>query len=283
MNVRRKVGHRPAASFIGSRLSYAVSLPISGFASRKVAPWTVDQWSESYFDAARARLLAAEPGVQRLMAGEAILADAMGDVIREMAHNIGGGIAARTLLAKLAGDRAKPEDLDNLLRGLPGNVTTEMDLRVGDLADIVRQHPALATHLNQDDPVAALATVEEVDGGDEFRVAWNEFLDQYGMRGPSEIDISRARWNDNPTSLLQVVNGNQHQTVPAPTVRITRLWKWKGLAAGERLVDAADYGLLGPLRARVARRMVRVSRNLMAVREHPKYLIIRIWVWCASK
>ena len=171
----------------------------------------VDQWSESYFDAARARLLAAEPGVQRLMAGEAILANAMGDIIREMAHNIGGGFASRRLLMKLAGDRAEPQDLDNLLRGLPGNVTTEMDLRVGDLADIVRQHPALATHLNQDDLVAALASVEEVEGGDEFRIAWNEFLDQYGMRGPSEIDISRARWNDDPTSLLQVVNGNQHQ------------------------------------------------------------------------
>jgi pyruvate,water dikinase len=50
----------------------------------------------------------------------------------------------------------------------------------------------------------------------------------------------------------------------------------EGEAAGERLVTAVNHGLLGPLKAKVVRRLVRAGRNLASLREHPKFLLIQL-------
>jgi pyruvate,water dikinase len=49
----------------------------------------------------------------------------------------------------------------------------------------------------------------------------------------------------------------------------------EGEAAAERLIASARKGIFGFIRARIARRLTRVVRNYAAVREHPKYMLIR--------
>jgi len=121
---------------------------------------------------------------------------------------LAAGFMARLLLERMTLGYTDPNDLEALVRGLSGNVTTEMDLEVGDLADVARQSPALVAHLSQHDVMTVLETAAKVEGGPAFLAAWQGFMTRYEMRGPSEIDISRKRWREDPSSLLQVIIGN---------------------------------------------------------------------------
>jgi pyruvate,water dikinase len=228
-------------------------------------------------DGIEAELAAASPGAERLTVARKILATSLEVVLRTVAHNIGAGFVSQLLVRKLAGDRAEPEDLNAFMRGLSGNVATEMDLEVGDLADAARRSPALVAHLQQyDDARAALNTLDRVEGGPAFRVQWDRFMASYGMRGPSEIDITRPRWADDPTSLVQMVLGNLGQAEPGLHRRRHAELAAEGEAAAARLAEAVRHGPAGPLKAAVVRRQTRVARKLMAVREHPKFLLVRI-------
>ena len=183
---------------------------------------------------------------------------------------------ANRLLGQLMRELGDADDLVAVARGLPGNVTTEMDLAVGDLADIARRSSDLVHHLRCSDAGTALTTARTIPGGGDFMAAWDRFIACYGMRGPSEIDISRPGWAEAPRSLLQMVIANlQNSTSGAHRAKQAQLAA-AGEAAGERLITAARRGPGGPLRAALVRRLVRVARNLAPIREHPKYAIMRL-------
>ncbi|HEY65628.1 MAG TPA: hypothetical protein G4O02_13760, partial [Caldilineae bacterium] len=123
------------------------------------------------------------------------------------APHLAAGIIATQLLHGLMGNRVDDEVLAALGRGLVGNIETEMDLAVGDLADAARASQALLSHLGQThiDAKTRLAQAAELPGGEAFLQAWNRFTDLYGARGPAELDLSQPRWSEDPSSLLQVV------------------------------------------------------------------------------
>lgn len=186
------------------------------------------------------------------------------------------GVAAHRILAGSA-KKAWADDVrdqvDRLLRGLPGGVTTEMDLKVGDLADIVRPHEALAKLLQAGEWNAIRAQLPVVEGGPEFLQAMEIFVARYGDRGAGEIDISRIRWRDNPSMLLRVINGGSkdgaHRQQFAQQVK-------DGQDAQRQLVEAAGRGAFGFLRRAWVRRLCRVARFGMGLREHPKFAIVRL-------
>src|SRR5690606_17598800 len=98
-------------------------------------------------------------------------------------------------------------DLEAIRSGLRGNVTTQMDLEIGDLADLVRESKGLTAWLREQQR-PSLAELAARDDAGPFVAALERFLAEYGMRGGSEIDISRPRWRDDPTPVLQVIRGN---------------------------------------------------------------------------
>ena len=100
-------------------------------------------------------------------------------------------------------------------QGVEGNATTEMDLLLGDIADLLRGKPRLIEFLKREDPRTALSRIAREEGGSEFSEAIGRFFDTYGMRGPSEIDISRPRWREDPRPIIQMLLGN----VTSPTAR----------------------------------------------------------------
>jgi phosphohistidine swiveling domain-containing protein len=242
----------------------------------------VESFSESLIAETRARLAAAAPGGARLREARRVLSELMSRVF-VLPPNILGGVIANGLLGKwvrrgvLGGTE---EDLSALERGLPGNVTTEMDLAVGDLTDRVRPHPALAAVLRDRPAAEALASAREVEGGPAFLDAWRAFLECYGMRGPGEIDLSRPRYKDEPAPLIAAIVGalgpagvgrsaGEHRAHHAALSA-------QAEAAGERIIAASRRGLTGGLRARLARRWVRLARAGMGLREHPKFLLVRV-------
>ncbi|WNG16996.1 phosphoenolpyruvate synthase [Cystobacter fuscus] len=242
----------------------------------------VETFSESLLAEMRARLTAAAPGGERLREARRVLSELMSRVLA-LPPNILAGVVAKGLLGQaierglLGGTR---EELSALERGLPGNVTTEMDLAVGDLADLVRPHPALTAVLRDRPAPEALAAARELEGGPAFLAAWRSFLERYGMRGPGEVDLSRPRYKEDPSLLLAAIVGGAG---PAGASRAAGEHRAhhsaltaRAEAAGERLIAASRRGLTGGLRARLARRWVSLARAGMGLREHPKFLLVRV-------
>ncbi|WNG57914.1 phosphoenolpyruvate synthase [Archangium gephyra] len=243
----------------------------------------VEAFSESRVAGVRARLAAAAPGAARLREARRALSELFTEVVLFVAPNIGVGILGNRLLHHLNRRGligGTEEDLSALERGLPGNVTTEMDLAVGDLTDRVRPYPALAELLRSRPATEALAAARDVDGGPAFLEAWRAFLERYGMRGPGEVDLSRPRYKDEPAPLIAAIVGGlgpasanraagEHRAHHAALAA-------KAEAAGQRVIAASRGGLFGWLRARLARRWAKVTRTGMGLREHPKYLLVRV-------
>ncbi len=188
------------------------------------------------------------------------------------------GMVAGALLQKMMAKRADPNDLSAIQRGLQGNVATEMNLAVGDLADAARVSSSVATHLRQTDIDAKtrLAGLAAFPGGKAFLKKWNDFLHRYGARGPSEIDLSQPRWSEDPSSLLQmVVNAMGHRQPGAHHVHYRHLTV-EGSNAARNLVATANDGRFGWLQGRLAQRLIRLYRNLAPLREHHKFLAVRL-------
>ncbi|MCB0032796.1 MAG: hypothetical protein KDE51_02155, partial [Anaerolineales bacterium] len=223
---------------------------------------------------------AAPAGVARLQKAQQLTTRAFMDVAWLWPHYIAGSILATKLLERMMHGRVSDDDLAALGRGLYGNVTTEMDMAVGDVADAARPYAALVRHLSQPDLPAAqlLSQAADFEGGDEFLEAWHHFLKLYGMRGPSEIDIARPRWQEEPSSLLQMIVGNlQHGEQGAHRQHHRQLVE-EGDAAAQRVMAAAGRGPRGWL----VKRLVDALRHLPAVREHPKFMLIRL-MWLVKQ
>src|SRR6185295_19106116 len=106
---------------------------------------------------------------------------------------------------KLLGGDAKPGDLQTVLRGLPNNVTTEMDLALWDLAGRIRKDDA-ATRALSSRPTAELSR-DYLAGNlpPALQDGLAGFLSRYGHRAVAEIDIGMPRWSDDPTHILGVL------------------------------------------------------------------------------
>jgi pyruvate,water dikinase len=227
---------------------------------------------------ARARIAAGSTPGDRIRACAAEM-NAIFWRVRRYLPWLGGGVIAHRLLTRLvrgAWADGVRDDVDVLLRGLRGNVTTEMDLAVGDLADLVRPHAALRALLVDHSWAEIVAQIDGVEGGPEFRAALQRFLARYGDRSASEIDASRPRWRDDPALLLRTITGGLAAGEIGAHRRKHEAQVAAGDAAASRLVAAAGRGFVGLVRGRLVARLVRVVRLGLALREHPKFIVIQI-------
>ncbi len=193
------------------------------------------------------------------------------------AHLVASLLAIK-LLDSVMRKRAETAHLDALMRGLEGNVTTEMDLAVGDLADAARASTALSDHLVDDsiELQARLQQAKKLPGGDAFIAKWEEFLTLYGARGPSEIDLYRPRWREDANSLMVMVAGMLKSGEKGSHRAHYQKLITQNALASKAIVEAAGGGLFGFIRKPLVRRLVYVIRELFPLREHHKFLIIKM-------
>src|SRR5262245_43275056 len=228
------------------------------------------EYIDATIEKERAALEAAAPGAARYDAACAQASGLFLNVFTRIIPILISAVLAQVLLNRLLRGRGVDRELASFAQGLDGNVTTGMDLELGDLADLARGAPAVVAHLRSADPRRALDTIGEVAGGGDVRGAMQGFLGKYGMRCGSEIDISRPRWREDPAPLVQMLVGNlAREERGAHRAHHARL-KEQSLAAAERMIAAAS-----PMKRPLVRRLVRVCRQNMAIREHPKFLLIR--------
>lgn len=177
----------------------------------------------------------------------------------------------KKLLAKWLGDT---ESFHALGRSLPGNVTSELGLMIGDLADIARSNSQLLDYLQKAKDADFYKGLNEIPNCDSFRMKLEEFMRLYGMRCPGEIDISKPRWHEVPTTLVSSIMS--HIRTMAPGEHRTKFQE----AAREAERVAKDIieqvrKHKGSIRAKILRRLIHVYRNLGGLREHHKYLLIQ--------
>ncbi|MDF2840953.1 MAG: phosphoenolpyruvate synthase/pyruvate phosphate dikinase, partial [Clostridia bacterium] len=177
-----------------------------------------------------------------------------------------------TLEKKLLGE----DKYSNLIvKGLEGNITTEMGLLVGDLADLVRNSPALVKEFENEDYKTLYMRVNCLKGHDAFKNNFNSFMDIYDMRAAGEIDMAKDRWIENPEplakSVMAIVSTSDegiHRKEYKDTIE-------KAKQAAEELIREVE-AKHGKLKGKAVKRLIRVLRNYLPVREHPKYLIMKL-------
>ena len=123
---------------------------------------------------------------------------------------------------------------DTLTLSAPGNVTSEMGLALLDVADVIRPHPEVVAFLQDVDDEGFLDELPELPGGPEARDAIRAYLDQYGMRCVGEIDITRPRWSERPSTLVPVILDNIRNFEPGARRAALRAGPPGGGAEGTR-------------------------------------------------
>ncbi len=191
-------------------------------------------------------------------------------VVYLIAGVLASGILAKKLKKKV-GDEQGAFLLSQLYKSLPGNVTTEMSLALGDLADKVRNFPEVINYLHNAKSVGFYEDLSRVPGGTEFKRELEGFLQKYGMRCAGEIDISRPRWNEDPTQLIPSIISNIQTTSFGEHRKKFRQGEIEAEKAAKDIVFKFRFWEKGQIS-----RLVKRYRNLMGMREHHKLVIIQI-------
>jgi len=161
-------------------------------------------------------------------------------------------------------------------RGLPNNVTTEMDLALWGMANNIRaDSDSLKTFLESDAPTLASRYLNGTLPETAQKTVAN-FMAQYGMRAVGEIDIGQPRWREEPTSIMQTLQS--YLQIP-PDMAPDVLFERGAKAADEtieKLAIAARRQSGGWLKERIVRGTTRRIRVLMGVRESPKFFLVRM-------
>ncbi|MGI5336761.1 rifamycin-inactivating phosphotransferase [Streptomyces sp. CA-181903] len=163
---------------------------------------------------------------------------------------------------------------DTLTLSAPGNVTSEMGLALLDVADVIRPWPEVVAFLKGVEDDDFLDELPKLPGGTEARDAIAAYLDRYGMRCVGEIDITRPRWRERPTTLVPVILDSVRNFEPGAAGR--------RFEQGRRKAEEKERDVLSRLRAlpdgdRKAdetKRMIDRVRTFIGYREYPKYDIV---------
>jgi phosphohistidine swiveling domain-containing protein len=203
----------------------------------------------------------------------ATLRDAVIPTMPRVAPSAAAGFAMLGLSSALLADDARPGDLQRVLRALPHNVTTEMDLELWRLALTLRSD-AHAADLLRTTPADELATGYLAGTLPAiFQQGLSTFLEEYGHRAVAEIDIGMPRWSEQPAHIIGVLANYLRLTDPqqAPDALFAR---------GSADADAAVAALTARARSRSRARSWIVgfaldrARELAGLRELPKYLLV---------
>lgn len=168
-------------------------------------------------------------------------------------------------------------DVDTLNKSLPGNVTGEMGLMIGDLADTARKYPEVVDYLERAEDSTFYQGLSKVKGGDIFRTELDKFMELYGMRCPGEIDISNIRWWEAPTLLVpSIINHIKSNDPVEHRNRFRQGWK-EAQESIRKLLERISETPAGGLKARLMSRLLFIYRNSTGLREFPKYVIVQFF------
>jgi pyruvate,water dikinase len=169
---------------------------------------------------------------------------------------------------------------DTLTRSVPNNITSEMGLALLDVADAIRPHPDVVAFLEQVDDEGFLDELPGLAGGREARDAIRAWLDRYGMRCVGEIDVTRPRWTERPSTLVPVILANVENFEPGEAGRRLEHGRQEAWEKEQELLARLRALPDGDRKAEEAERMIDRVRTFIGYREYPKYgMVSRYFVY----
>lgn len=184
-----------------------------------------------------------------------------------------GGLGSLGLASKLLKGLATPDELQIVLRALPHNPTTEMDL---DLWALSRRVAADASATRSIDETAPEQLALEYRAGalpPLLQRGLDEFLYHYGHRSVAEIDLGLPRWREDPTYILGVLANYLQLRDPAlaPDAQFQR-----GAREAEAMVAELTQRATrkGRLRGMLVGFFLKRARALAGLREMPKFCLV---------
>ncbi len=163
---------------------------------------------------------------------------------------------------------------DTLTLSAPDNITSEMGLALLDVADVVRPLPEVVAYLQGVQDEGFLDGLAKLAGGAEARDAIEAYLDRYGMRCVGEIDITRPRWRERPSTLVPVILDNVRNFGPGAAARRFEQGRLRAQQKEQEVLSRLRALPDGHRKAEETRRMIDRVRTFIGYREYPKYGII---------
>ncbi|HEX6844711.1 MAG TPA: PEP-utilizing enzyme, partial [Actinomycetota bacterium] len=182
--------------------------------------------------------------------------------------------ASRWLNEQLQAWLGEKNAADVLTRSVPDNVTSEMGLALLDVADAIRPHPEVVAFLEQVEDDGFLDELPELEGGREARDAIRAWLDRYGMRCVGEIDITRPRWSERPSTLVPLILGHIERFEPGDGERRFERGRQDALEKERELLERVRALPDGERKAEETKRRIDQVRTFIGYREYPKYFMI---------
>jgi rifampicin phosphotransferase len=231
----------------------------------------------------QAKMSAATTLAERVTRFEEIIHQGFQLAVPNLIPRIAPGLIAMNRLITWA-DEAFPPTANGqrraleVARGLPHNVTTEMDLMLWQTAQTIRRDQNTLAFMQQQE---AAFLAEQYLAGSLPAIAQgavSAFLAKYGMRGLAEIDFGRPRWREDPTQVMQMLQSYLRIADPAqaPAAVFER-----GEAAAQRVIDdlaaAVRQEPNGAFKARLVYALAKRMRALAGLRESPKFFIINLF------
>src|SRR5438876_7684451 len=169
---------------------------------------------------------------------------------------------------------------DTLSQSVPNNITSEMGLELLDVADVIRPYPEVINYLQHVKDDSFLDELVKFNGGQETQDAIYAYLNTYGLRCAGEMDITRPRWSEKPTTLVPLILSNIKNFEPGESKRRFEQGRQEALKKEQELLDRLKQLPDGEQKVEETKRMIDLIRNLSGYREYPKYgMISRYFVY----
>lgn len=169
---------------------------------------------------------------------------------------------------------------DTLSQSVPNNITSEMGLALLDVADAIRPYPEVIAYLQQTTDDNFLDELVAFDGGKEAQEAIYAYLHKYGMRCAREIDITKTRWSEKPTTLIPIILNNIKNFEPHASQRKFEQGLLEASKKEQELLERLKQLSDGEQKAEETKRMIDLLRNFIGYREYPKYgMVNRYFVY----
>ncbi|PFM63723.1 phosphoenolpyruvate synthase [Bacillus cereus] len=163
---------------------------------------------------------------------------------------------------------------DILSQSVQNNITSEMGLALLDVADMIRPYPEVIEYLQHIKDERFLDELVKFKGGEKARDAIYAFLNKYGMRCSGEIDITKTRWSEKPTTIIPMILNNIRDFEAGASKRKFEEGLQEALKKGEDLLNRLQHVPDGVQKVEETERMISLIRNFTGYREYPKYGMI---------
>jgi rifampicin phosphotransferase len=213
---------------------------------------------------------------EHLDAAESVLLGGPPSILPGVLPGFVTGLVANALAGRLLENLATDDERRVVLRGLPHNPTTEMNLALWALARNVRAVPAAAQTVRETPPERLARDYRSGRLPPKLQAGLADFLRAYGHRGVAEIDLGLPRWSEDPTYILGVLANYLRLEKPelAPDIQFYRATR----QAEEMLAELTRRATRkGRLRGVLVGFLMRRARALAGLREMPKFCIILLF------